>query len=180
MTAYGVIGWEVIRVLTATALGLAACGGARSSPARSTPGSITEVTEPDPNRIILRPRRVYAKDEWVAIPEKTGSGGERISGDINVQLPDHVKRAMAANGLSTLELFAEVCRDQTGRVERVSVLHPTLPTTLEAYWQKRLGSWVYSPFVIAGQPTPVCTLVVFNYVLTGPGGPSRRTEPPPF
>ena len=153
------------------ALALSACASAPSETKARAP---TEVTETDPCRIILRPKRIYVHDGYVAIPEATGQGGKRIAGDPQIKLPDVVKRAMAASDMTSLLLAVELCRDENGAVRDVSVLDPTVPKDIEAYYQERMSTWKYSPFVIAGRPTPVCSVVVFIYRLVGnPGGPAH-------
>ena len=89
--------------------------------------------------------------------------GKRISGEKLIVPDDDTKWEIRRLRLHRIEGRYRVCVDDTGHVE--SVL-PMFATGFPAYDRDILAAiqrWVYAPYMIDGQPVPVCTAVTFIY-----------------
>jgi hypothetical protein len=87
----------------------------------------------------------------------------RIGGPKNIFPDDATKVAIQESGVTRVAGTFRICIDETGHVE--SIL-PTRLTGFPAYDRTLIAgmqTWRYSPFLVDGQPTPVCTKVTFIY-----------------
>ena len=80
------------------------------------------------------------------------------------QLPDNDTMAeIRASHVSTVTGRFRVCIDDTGHIESVVTLQST---GFAGYDRDVLGAtkaWVYKPFLVDGQPMPVCTTLTYIY-----------------
>jgi len=87
----------------------------------------------------------------------------RVSGSRMISPDDGTKIAMQKKNVSQVRGAFRICVDETGHVESVM---PILSTGLAGYDRRLIAGlqeWVFSPFIVDGQPVPVCTAVTLIY-----------------
>jgi protein TonB len=88
----------------------------------------------------------------------------RIAGEPRIVPDDVTKTSIQRAGRSELTGTFKLCLTSDGAVASVTVLRPTgfddydrrITSTIQREWR-------YRPFVVDGQPAPVCTAVTFRY-----------------
>ncbi|ACY17432.1 energy transducer TonB [Haliangium ochraceum] len=87
----------------------------------------------------------------------------RIAGEAHIH-PDHAtKLAMARDGRARVRAQVEMCLSAQGAVTRTRLVHSSGYDAYDAAIQARMRSWRYRPYVVGGEPAPVCTRVTFVY-----------------
>ena len=87
----------------------------------------------------------------------------RVSGQRLIE-PDVVTRSAIAEANNPKVVGAfRVCLDDTGHVESVLPLRSTGFASYDRTIIAGINTWIYSPFVVDGEPTPICTSVTFIY-----------------
>ena len=92
---------------------------------------------------------------------------QRIAGEQNI-VPDDVTKyeiQRAAADQKTISVTAKirVCLDEKGRVESVLPIEVSGFRDYDSKLMTHIHDWVYKPFLVDGQPVPICTYVRFRY-----------------
>lgn len=88
---------------------------------------------------------------------------QRIAGDKLIFPDDATKVAIHRAGVTRLIVPLKVCVTRTGDVDVAAVLKPSGFPAYDAHLVDEVRRWRYTPFVIDGRPTPVCSIVQFVY-----------------
>jgi hypothetical protein len=127
---------------------------------------------------LIYPRTHMTDKEWLPLPPPPSRRGKkpimlapgakvveakRIEGERRILPDERTRSAMADAGISQVAGAFRVCLDETGHVESVLPLKSTGFATYDRELLAGINRWVYSPFVVNGEPAPVCTAVNFVY-----------------
>jgi len=95
----------------------------------------------------------------------------RIAGDKNI-LPDDVTKAeiARAQGPGKVKVVGsyKLCINTEGTVTEVKTMRPSRFPAYDEKLVRGMYDWRYTPFLINGQPVPVCTAVTFIYSQINP------------
>jgi len=89
----------------------------------------------------------------------------RIAGDACVYPSEDDRRAMEHDGLDHTAGILKVCVSATGTIASVARMRST---KYEGYDQRLLAAvreWRFVPYLVDGQPRPVCSTVTFVYTI---------------
>lgn len=88
---------------------------------------------------------------------------QRIAGESRV-LPSHsIRRYMHRQGLHELRVDVALCLSELGWPSSIELLHSSGSATYDQAIFRAMRTWRYRPYMVRGQPAPVCTLVRFVY-----------------
>lgn len=93
--------------------------------------------------------------------------GLRYAGNDQIHPPEMVRVDMMHQGKQRLMPTVQLCVDERGTVEKLRLLKSS---GFPAYDDKILGemrNWKYKPYLVNGVPSPMCTVTVFQYSMTG-------------
>lgn len=88
---------------------------------------------------------------------------QRLTGERNIIPDDATMRAIARAGKTRLLVPLKVCLDRTGRVDKVKLLESSGFPAYDERLVAGVARWTYRPYLIGGQPVPVCSIVQFVY-----------------
>jgi protein TonB len=89
----------------------------------------------------------------------------RIVGETRVVPDDDTQSAMRRAGTTRLVGIAEVCVDASGEVSQISLRRSCGFDAYDRTVQAALSAWAFRPYVVDGDPTPVCSVVTFLFTL---------------
>ncbi len=93
--------------------------------------------------------------------------GLRYAGNDQIHPPERVRVDMMHQGKQRLMPTVQICVDERGAVDKLRILKSS---GFQAYDDKILGemrNWKYRPYLVNGVPSPMCTVTVFQYSMTG-------------
>jgi protein TonB len=88
----------------------------------------------------------------------------RIAGEKAIYPDPGTKKAIAALGNPRLNGTFKVCITALGTIGGVTMLKSTGSIHYDRRIERMIYAWRYRPFLVDGEPTPVCTAVTFIYV----------------
>ncbi len=88
----------------------------------------------------------------------------RIKGDPRIVPDDETKVAMTLAGKQRLVIPVKICLDEQGTPAKVEVLRPSGFSAYDAKIEATMLTWRYSPFLVNGVASRVCSAVTFVYV----------------
>ena len=88
---------------------------------------------------------------------------QRVSGDKNIFPDDVTKTEISRSGKTQLIIPVKVCVSRGGAVDGVTVLKSSGFAAYDEKLKREIRRWRYNPFMINGQPAPVCSIVQFMY-----------------
>lgn len=103
------------------------------------------------------------KQPIVFAPNAKTVDAKRIAGNKLILPDDGVKRAMAKRHDGSIVGAFRLCLDESGHVESVLPIRSTGYASYDRELMAGIWKWVYSPFLVDGVATPVCTAVTFHY-----------------
>jgi protein TonB len=90
--------------------------------------------------------------------------GQRVAGSKLIAPDAKTRTAIARSGKTRVVATFKLCVDDTGAVARVVLIKSSGFPDYDALIRSTItGTWQYSPYVVDGQPRPVCTAVTFIY-----------------
>lgn len=89
--------------------------------------------------------------------------GKRISGEKHIAPDRETQAAIRDVGVRHAIGSFRLCLDETGHVESVLPMRSTGFANYDRTLMSGMRTWVYSPYVVGGEPVPVCTAITFNY-----------------
>jgi hypothetical protein len=102
--------------------------------------------------------------------ERTNSPGSlhaiearRISGKPRIIPPKLVRTAMARSGRSRIDADVRMCLSLSGLVVSLRIVRSSEFASYDLKLLENMRTWRYSPFLIDGKPSPVCTAITFVY-----------------
>jgi hypothetical protein len=102
---------------------------------------------------------------------------KRIAGEKQIAPPDSIKRAMARDRIAKLVTSWKLCLGADGLVAKLEPLESSGYVDYDDEVRAKMQRWEYTPFMIDGAPTPVCTSVTLVYTQRGPVRAPQRKEP---
>jgi len=90
-------------------------------------------------------------------------GALRIAGEIAIVPDPDTQRAIRAAGSPRLNGTFKVCITALGTIASVTMLKSTGSFHYDRRLERTMYAWRYRPFLVDGEPTPVCTAVTFIY-----------------
>lgn len=126
--------------------------GATARPSISTPAPPAPV-----------PRVAGATAAPPPIMPPTAFEQQRIAGNKLIFPDDATKEAIHRAGVTRLMVPMKVCVTRAGDVDVATVLKSSGFPAYDARLVDEVRRWRYTPFVIDGRPTPVCSVVQFVY-----------------
>lgn len=105
----------------------------------------------------------------------------RIAGDKNIVPDDLTKTQISRSGKDTVVGSYKLCVTAAGDIKAVSQLKSTGFPAYDSKIQNTIrAEWRYRPFMMNGNPVPVCTAVTFIYrqILPPPPPPPAGKQPP--
>jgi periplasmic protein TonB len=118
-------------------------------------------TDGDPPKEQPKPEPVVRVDPPVLPPNV--AKGLRIDGDDQIRPTRDVQLGMLNAGQETVRGTFRLCVDAGGAVSSVKRLGSTGYDAYDADLMRGMQSWRYRPYMVDGQPAPMCTVVVFSY-----------------
>lgn len=88
---------------------------------------------------------------------------QRIEGDPRIMPSPSIKQAIADSGLAQFVISVKVCIGPDGRIRAVSILQSSGFLSYDIELLNAIGGWRYRPFMVNGEPAPVCSIVKFMY-----------------
>jgi hypothetical protein len=89
--------------------------------------------------------------------------GNRISGETMIAPPDVVKTQMMRDDHKRTVGAFKICLSESGQVSSVTMIASTKYPAYDALLMSTMRTWLYHPYMIGGQPAPVCSAVSFVY-----------------
>jgi protein TonB len=89
--------------------------------------------------------------------------GARISGSPAIVPSDRTKTAILESGRTKLVGTFKLCLTPEGAVSGVAMLKTTGFPAYDTKIMREMKEWRYRPYLLDGQPVPVCTAVTFVY-----------------
>lgn len=126
-------------------------------PPHKAPAHETLPLPPPPSRS-ARPPLVLSQRGFHKLQE-----GRRIAGTTRIEPDDPTKVRMKQSGVRRLTGRFRLCLDETGRVESVLPFESTGVAEYDRDLIAGMSQWVYAPYLIDGEPVPVCTQITFIY-----------------
>lgn len=129
----------------------------------TTPGGCIDGNDgkPEPE---VKPIVVEKKPPPIVAPSV--AKGLRYAGNDQIHPPEMVRIDMMHQGKDTLVTTVQLCVDEGGNV---TTLRKLKSSGFPAYDDKILGemrSWKYKPYLVNKQPSPMCTVTMFQYRMT--------------
>ena len=93
----------------------------------------------------------------------TVAKGLRMSGDEQVFPPRTVQLDMVHAGKGQVQGTFQLCVDERGTVSSVRQLKSTGYQAYDSELADAMRRWRYRPYMVAGEPAPMCTVQVFVY-----------------
>lgn len=87
----------------------------------------------------------------------------RISGSRAIMPSAAVRIAMKELGRSILEARVTLCLSSSGLVQRLRIAKSSEAASYDLSLLETMRMWRYSPYVLDGEPLPVCTVITFLY-----------------
>jgi hypothetical protein len=142
--------------LTIAGTAMPACAMVRMAyPADQAPATETIPMPSPPKRENVEP--------IVFAPGVKSVEAKRVSGEKLIRPDSDTKRAIAHTKIQRASGTFRLCLDAHGDVIEVLPVRSTGYATYDREIIERMTLWKYSPFVIDGQSSPVCTHVTFVY-----------------
>jgi outer membrane biosynthesis protein TonB len=89
---------------------------------------------------------------------------KRIAGVAQIAPSNEIATAIGKSTISRLVGTFKFCINTQGRISRIAVVKSTGVPAYDLTIVKTMGdTWRYSPFLVDGQPAPVCSTVTFIY-----------------
>jgi protein TonB len=102
----------------------------------------------------------------------TATEAIRIAGKKEI-LPDpETQNAISVSGNNRRVGSFKLCINAHGTIKNVTMLSSTGSMAYDRKIERSIYGWRYRPFMVDGEPTPVCTAVTFIY--TQQDGPNHR------
>jgi TonB family protein len=120
--------------------------------ATPTPAAATHAPTPSP----------FARPTVVPL---TAIESQLISGDREVRLPPALVRELAGKGLKQAIVMVKLCIDTGGAVATTEIVKSCGHAGADQSVASKVRAWRFRPYLVAGQPAPVCTMKVFRYVI---------------
>ncbi len=101
-----------------------------------------------------------------AMPKNLPPGeveAQRVKGDKQIAPDGQTMADLKVAGISRIMASFKVCIDETGLVSSVTLLRPSVSKSYNQKLAREIAKWQYRPFLVDGQPAPVCTAVTFIY-----------------
>jgi hypothetical protein len=134
----------------------AACSMARLGyPASAAPAVETIPMPPPPSKGVDAPIMLPAGSTLLM--------DKRIKGDPQIGPDDQTRIAMDNARLHVVTGSFRLCLDETGHVESIMPIRSTGFADYDRELRGAMQQWLYSPFLVDGQPVPVCTEITFVY-----------------
>ena len=89
--------------------------------------------------------------------------GQRLAGTKMVTPDDETKTLIHNSGVSKIVGTFRFCLDETGTPESVLPLRSTGLSRYDARIIAAMREWRYTPYLLDGQPIPICSYVTFIY-----------------
>jgi hypothetical protein len=89
--------------------------------------------------------------------------GHRIAGEKNIGLPDSALESFHRRRIRKTRAVVQVCLDQQGSPFSIFFKESTGDKDADMRIHDGIARWRYQPYVVNGEPSKVCFLVVFNY-----------------
>ncbi len=86
----------------------------------------------------------------------------RIAGIKDIQ-PDSPDACAIAGAGERVMAVLELCLDREGAPQRISIVRSSGYGAYDLKLATTMSEWRYTPFLVAGKPSPVCTSVTFIY-----------------
>jgi hypothetical protein len=104
----------------------------------------------------------YADGPPKAVPinkiDKNLTSGERL-----IQLPVEILQKMAEAGIKRAIIAAKLCISATGVPTSVDLAKGSSYQAADDYVLTKVRAWRFDPYIVDGEPVPVCTAVMFRY-----------------
>jgi hypothetical protein len=88
---------------------------------------------------------------------------KRIAGEAQIQPPLGVAKYIAKNHIPMVKASAVLCLSELGLVSNLNIDLASGSTTYDRRLFEGMRTWRYRPFLVDGEPKPVCTRVTFVY-----------------
>jgi protein TonB len=88
---------------------------------------------------------------------------QRISGDKNIFPDDVTKTEIQRAGKTQLTVPVKVCLDRAGNIASVKIMKSSGFPAYDQKLNREINKWKYRPFSVNGNPTPVCSAIMFIY-----------------
>jgi len=95
----------------------------------------------------------------------TAIESQLVSGDREIRLPPSTVRALAGKGVKQAILLVKLCIDATGAVSGTDIVRSCGDADADQSVVAKLRAWRFRPYVVNGQPAPVCAMKMFRYVI---------------
>lgn len=118
--------------------------------------------QPDPKPTPEMLPMLSSEEEVVVIPPNILEA-RRIKGNRAIYPSDRTKVEIQTSGTSRVVGSYKLCLDTSGHVEHVKQIRSTGFAAYDSKIVREISTWVYTPFMDEGKPTPVCTAVTFIY-----------------
>jgi TonB family protein len=87
----------------------------------------------------------------------------RIAGEKLIQPDVTIKNDMQRHRIGRMSATYRFCLNPQGHIESLDLLKSSGYAAYDRELAFKMRSWVYSPFLVDGKPTPVCSAVTFIY-----------------
>jgi hypothetical protein len=88
----------------------------------------------------------------------------RVAGETDIYPDPDTKKAIHALGNPRLNGRFKVCITALGTIGGVTMMKSTGSIHYDRRIERMIYAWKYRPFLVDGEPTPVCTAVTFRYL----------------
>ncbi|ACY18504.1 energy transducer TonB [Haliangium ochraceum] len=129
-------------------------GGVVGGVLEGVPGGVIEAPPPPP------PPPPPAKP---AVVPQVAVEAKRIAGEKSIQPDDTVKIQMQRDGKSRVVSTYRMCLTKAGTIASINMVKSSGYPDYDRKINSKMREWRYQPFIVNGEPSPVCTMITFIY-----------------
>lgn len=126
-------------------------------------GVVGGVLEGVPGGVIDEPPPPPPAPEKPRVVTQVAVEAQRIAGEKNIQPDDTTKIQMQRDGKSRIVATYRMCLTKSGDIANINMAKSSGYPEYDRKINSKMREWRYRPFVVNGQPAPVCTSITFIY-----------------
>lgn len=98
-----------------------------------------------------------------AVVPQVAVEAKRIAGEKSIQPDDTVKIQMQRDGKSRVVSTYRMCLTKAGTIASINMVKSSGYPDYDRKINSKMREWRYQPFIVNGEPSPVCTMITFIY-----------------
>jgi protein TonB len=126
-------------------------------------GVVGGVLEGVPGGVIEAPPPPPPPPEKPRVVAQVAVEAQRISGEKSIQPDDMTKIQMQRDAKDRIDSNYKMCLSKTGEIASINMMKSSGYPEYDRKIQGKMQEWRYKPYLVNGEPSPVCTVITFIY-----------------